>query len=422
MPTDPNNSTEQATHAAEELRQLKQEFEQRVAERTTELLQINKELRKSEARYRNVVDCQTDFVVRWTPDAVFTFVNDSFCRLLGQTSEQLIGQSLTPLIHPEENAAFQAAIAKLDRDHPHADFENRLLLADGTARWTHWTNQMLFDEDGQFIEYQSVGRDVTELRNAADTIREKEAHLAHMSRLATMGELVAGMAHEVHQPLHAAKTFAEAARRNLEFGTPKHIESAIDCTREISNAISRTAKIIRQLREFTRPRNEVFEHFDLNQVVREATELIAFETRKAQVLLTFDLADDFPTMQGDRMQLQQICINLLINAYEAMTELPVEERKVVVSTQFGPQWLQIAFRDVGSGATDESLNNMFNAFYSTKPQGMGMGLSLCKSIAETHGGNIEGKRNENAGMTFRLELPQNKQLPGKPLLEQNENC
>ena len=400
-----------ASRNAEELQKLKEDLEQHVATRTAELIQSNEQLQVSEARYRTLVESQTDFVIRWVPEATFTFVNTAFCKRVGQTSDELIGTSFLPLLHSEDGPVFQEVIAKLDYESPFASFRNRILLPDGSLCWTHWTNQMLFDDEGQFLEFQSVGRDITELKTAADTIREKEAHLAHMSRLSTMGELVAGLAHEIHQPLHAAKTFSEAARRNLEMGLKNpetcqvKIETAIDCTKEISNAITRTAKIIRQLREFTHFRPVKLEKLDLNHVVREASELIAYEIRKAQVKLVFDLAPEMPSVQGDPVQLQQVCVNILMNAYEAMSETPVAERQISINTQFDSRHVRLTFRDAGSGITEENRENIFDAFYSTKQQRMGMGLSLCKSIAESHGGKILGESNEGVGMTFVLELP-----------------
>ena len=400
------------TRNAEELQRLKDELEQRVAERTAALNRSNELLRASEARYRSVVDCQTEFVVRWMPEAIFTFVNEAFCRLVGRTSEDLIGWCFLPMIHPDDVPDFQQMLAGLNHQHPHSELESRVILPDGSVRWTLWTNSMLFDEGGEFLEFQSVGRDITELKHAADTIREKEAHLAHMSRLATMGELVSGMAHEIHQPLHAAKTFAEAARRNLEMASDQqgaaldeHIETAIDCAKEISNAIARTATIIRRLREFTHTQAVKFEELDLNRVVREASELVTFETRKARAKLVFDLDDELPIVQGDRIQLEQVCVNLLMNAYEAMADTLAEDRHVRISTRSHAQHVRISFRDTGGGVDVDDLDLLFDAFYSTKKQAMGMGLSLCKSIADTHGGRIWGKRNEGSGMSFVLELP-----------------
>lgn len=406
----------EVTRNAQELKKLKQELEQRVADRTAELIRSNELLRKSEARYRTVVEHQTDFVVRWLPGAIYTFVNEAFCRFVQRTNEELIGWCFLPLIHPEDAPAFEEVISRLNREHPFAVFENRILLPDGTERWTHWTNRMLFDQDGQLFEYQSVGRDITELRTAADTIREKEAHLAHVSRLATMGELVAGIAHEVHQPLHAAKTFSEAARRNLEVGKVENVETALDCTREISDAISRTANIIRRMRQFTHSRPTKFEQLDLNTVVQEATELIAFETRKGQVKLEYNLQANLPAIQGDAVQLEQVCVNFLINAYEAMTETPVSERRLRITTRLEDQYVQLAFRDCGCGVASSGMNQLFEAFYSTKRPGLGMGLALCKSIAEAHGGRVWGEQNEAAGMTFGLELPIIKRQPANQTL------
>ncbi len=404
--------------SAEELQRLKDSLEQRVADRTSELIRSNERLLTSEERYRTLVECQTDFVVRWVPEATFTYVNKSFCQRLGQTRDELIGTSFLPLLHPDDGPVFQEVIAQLDYESPFADFRNRIRLPDGSLCWIHWTNQMLFDEEGQFLEFQSVGRDFTELKKAADTIRQKEAHLAHISRLATMGELVAGMAHEVHQPLHAAKTFAEAARRNLEMSlsspeaeSAKNTETAMDCLQEISSAISRTASIIRTLREFTHASPVKFEHLSLNQIVHEASELIAYETRKARVKLTYGLASDLPVIQGDRIQLVQICVNLFINAYDAMSEVEASEREVRIRTHHDSGYVRLSFCDVGCGIEIGNEDRLFEAFHTTKSQGMGMGLSVCKSIAETHGGKIGGQRNEGVGMTFTLELPKLRRLP-----------
>jgi C4-dicarboxylate-specific signal transduction histidine kinase len=233
-----------------------------------------------------------------------------------------------------------------------------------------------------------------------------------------MGELVAGMAHEINQPLHAAKTFAGAARRNLEASlacepeqAQRLVETAMDCTREISNAISRTAEIIHRLRDFTYFRPVKTETLRLNQVVQEAGELIAFETRKAHVQLRYHLDPNIPDILGDKIQLQQVCVNLLINAYEAMTEAREKQRRVVIKTQLRDDTVEVSFKDAGCGIAEGDLGKLFDAFYSTKQQGMGMGLSLCKSIAEAHGGSIRAERNPDQGMTFILKLP----LPSQPL-------
>ena len=393
------------TRNAEELRRLKDELESRVALRTTELIRANEALRESENRYRTVVDCQTEFIVRWLPGAVYTFVNEAFCKLVHQTPDELIGRCFLHAIHPEELPAFLTAIEALNQDNPISDFENRLVLPNGNVRWTRWTNQMLFDDEGRFIEYQSVGRDITALKEAADTIREKETQLQRMSRLATVGELVAGIAHDVHQPLHAAKTFSEAARRNLELGQPENIETAIDCTKEISNAIARTAKIIRRLRDFTNARGRPFEPLNINEVVFDACNVLAYETRKHNVKLKLALDAQNAIVQGDRIQLEQACINLVMNAFEALCNVTSRERTLRVETQSEHDRIVVRFSDNGSGIAEDDMTKLFDTFFSTKDKGLGMGLPMCKSIAELHGGSVRVLRRDTAGVTVVVRLP-----------------
>ena len=240
-----------ARHAEDEIRQVTEDLERRVALRTEELSRINEELRDSEARYRNVVDMLSEFIVRSLPDGTRTFVNKAYCEYFGGTVEEFTGTRFLPLIHPDDRGAVEQSTAALTPERPTATEEHRVYRADGTIGWNQWTSRALFDSNGQVVAYQSVGRDVTELKEAADLLRQKEAHLAHLSRLATMGEMVAGIAHELSQPLHAAKTFAEAARRHLESGRSKGTENAVECCNEISHAIVRTVEIIRRLRKFT---------------------------------------------------------------------------------------------------------------------------------------------------------------------------
>ena len=392
--------------SAEELKRLKEELEQRVFERTVELLEKNEQLRESETRYRSVVEDQTEFIVRWLPGGALTFANSAYCRYYEKTPSEIIGKTFFPTVYEEDRVLLENHIRSLTRDHSHDTIQHRVYRPDGQIGWTEWTNRALFDSEGHTQEYQSVGRDITDLKLAADTIREKEAHLVHVSRLATMGELVAGIAHEVHQPLHAAKTFAEAARRSLETGLPEGVTTAIDCTKEISEAISRTAKIIRHLREFTRSCPVEFELLNLNTMVQEASEIIAYETRRACVKLEFGLQEKLPNIQGDRVQLEQACVNLLMNAYEAMGQTAPKDRLLRVGTSYQDGFVKLFFQDAGCGAGLADKARLFDAFYSTKQGGMGMGLSLCKSIAETHGGHLWAEENQGLGMTFILLLPE----------------
>lgn len=391
---------------AQELKRLKEELEQRVVERTEELSLKNELLHESERRYRSMVEDQAEFVVQWLPGGELTFANGAYCRYFDKKTDEILGHSFFPTVHEEDRGLVELHINTLSQETPHASIQHRVLRPDGSIGWTEWTNRAMFDEQGNLYEYQSVGRDITALKIAADTIREKETHLAHVSRLATMGELVAGIAHEVHQPLHAAKTFAEAARRALEAGLANSTETAIDCTKEISEAVNRTATIIRRLRDFATSKPMTMEVLDLNLLVKEASKIIAYETRQAQVKLIMDLAPSEIVIQGDSVQLEQACVNLFINAYDAMKEKPVEDRKLYIQSKIIDKQAILSVKDSGCGVAIENLVRIFDAFYTTKSGGMGMGLSLCKSIAEAHGGDIRAENNDTNGMTFTLSLPQ----------------
>lgn len=394
-----------ADAANRQIRELKDDLERRVALRTDEMQRMYEDLRASEARYRDVVETLNDFIVRWTPDGTRTFTNEAYNRFHDLPTGGLIGTNLRQGIHPDDETEFLKKIASVTPQNPSMSIELRVLRRDGSYPWVQWNTWAKFDADGKAAEYQSIGRDVTALKAAADLLRQKEAHLAHLSRLATMGEMVAGIAHEISQPLHAAKTFAEAARRNLQTGDAEKVEKAIECTAEISEAVNRTVQIIRRLREFTKSQPFELEALSLNDVVREAAELAGYGIRRSGAKLRLNLAEDLPIVLGDRIQLEQLVINLLMNGCEAMEQRNAIDRILAVRTAVHGSLLSLAVSDAGCGVKDEEMHRLFEAFYTTKEEGMGMGLVLCQSIAEAHGGDLRAERNTGGpGMTFTLTL------------------
>ena len=401
-----SETSRESTGAADEVRVRTEDLERHVALRTEQLSRINEELRASEARYRNVVETQTEFIVRWLPGGLRTFVNEAYCRFRGGVAGDFLGTSFFPMLHPDDRLKFMKAIASATPEKPSFTIEVRAYRPDGTTAWCQWVNRGFFDADGQPVEYQSVGRDVTELKTSADLLRQKEAHLAHLARLATMGEMVAGIAHEVSQPLHAAKTFAEAARRHLQSGRPESAAAAVQCTAEISQAVARTVHIIRRLREFTKSRQVTLEPLSLNGVVGEAVELLSYEIRRVGAALQLDLAEALPPIEGDPVQLEQLCVNLLKNACEAVQCMGAGERRIQVRTFADEPRVGLEIRDAGCGIVQDDASRLFDSFYSTKEHGMGMGLSLCKSIADAHRATIRFQSNDDGpGTTFFLSFP-----------------
>lgn len=377
---------------------------------------------ESEQKYRRLVeDLAGDYIIyTHDPGGQITYVTPSVQNILGIRPESMVGRNWRDFVSKYFRGREGAETAEATPRGTFQKFTIGVRHADGGIRSMKVQQRWLLGPNGEYLSMEGIAQDITDLKLAAESIRKKEAHLAHVSRLATMGALMASIAHEVHQPLHAAKTFAEAARRNLEAGHPEGIVTAIDCTKEISEAITRTVKIIRHLRAFTSAKPAELELLDINNVVQEAAEIIAYDTSRAGVKIRFDLSDEPLPIQGDRMQLEQACINLLINAHEAMNKTPINQREVLVSSQNNGQDAEISFRDMGCGVDPCNQDKMFHAFYSTKPNGMGMGLSLCKSIAEAHAGKIlaqgnEGVTKEGLGMTFTFSLPLSKTTSKKSL-------
>ncbi|MBX3434840.1 MAG: PAS domain S-box protein [Pirellulales bacterium] len=396
----------EATRTAHELQALKEELEQRVAARTAELSDAICEMRRSEARYRNVVETQEEFITRWRPDGTRTFVNEAYCRYFQRTRDQLLGRNFLDFIVDAERETFLRSTESLTPAQSSIAYDQHVYRPDGSIGCIQWSDRAFFDADGRPIEYQSVGRDVTELRRAAEQLHEQELQLAHVSRLATMGELVAGIAHEVHQPLHAARTFAEAARRHLAIGKPESHAAAVECTREVEACISRTASIIRRMRNFTKSQPVKMERLDLNEVLVESLEAMAFETRRAKVRQVVALAPGLAPIEGDRIQLQQVFVNLLLNACEAMESTPVEERTLTISTTAEADGIDVAFRDAGPGIPHNARERVFDAFFTTKEGGMGMGLSLCRTIAAAHQARLRFESNApEPGCTFHFFVP-----------------
>ena len=252
---------------------------------------------------------------------------------------------------------------------------------------------------------QRVVERTSQLMQASEALREAQAELAHVNRVTTMGQLTASIAHEINQPVTATVTNADAALRWL--GTqPPNLEEIRQALANIMKDGDRAGKIIDRIRSLIKrapPRND---RFDINEPILEVIALTQSEVQKNGVSLQTRLADDLPLVQGDRIQLQQVILNLIVNAIEAMTGAGEEARELLISTgKDASNAVLVAVQDSGSGLDMERLDRLFDAFYTTKPSGMGMGLSICRSIIESHGGRIWAAANAPQGAVFNFTLP-----------------
>ena len=255
--------------------------------------------------------------------------------------------------------------------------------------------------------FLSVIRDVSEKKRAEEALRQAQAELAHVTRVMTLGELTASISHEVNQPLAAVVTNGQVCLRLLALETPRPDEMRAAVERIVGDA-NRASEVIQRIRALAKRTAPQMVSLDINDVIREAILLVQREVLSHGVSLRTELASALPPVLGDRVQLQQVVINLLINGVEAMAPITDRPRKIVIrSEQDEGGQVHVAVQDSGIGIDSENAERLFSAFFTTKPSGMGMGLSISRSIIRAHGGRLWVSPNPDHGATFQFTVPIN---------------
>jgi PAS domain S-box-containing protein len=357
-------------------------------------------LRESEARYRAVVESQTDLVCRYLPDTTLTFVNESYCRFFGRRREELIGRKFVELIPEAARHVALRHVASIVSKPRAVGFEHEVVLPDGTVGWQHWIDHPVSASDAPVMELQGIGRDITDRKRA----EEANQKLAHASRLAAMGELTASIAHEINQPLGAILANAEAAELLLEAG-PGRLDDVRRILADIRKDDLRASEVIRRMRELLRHRPLERQPLDPNEVAADVLKLLGADAARRGVAMETDLAPALPPVHGDRATLQQVLLNLLLNGMEAMVDTPASRRRLALRTARDATGVEVAVTDSGHGLDPGTLPRLFESFFTTKRDGMGMGLSIARSIVEVHGGRIWAENRPEGGATFRFTLP-----------------
>jgi signal transduction histidine kinase/CheY-like chemotaxis protein len=312
--------------------------------------------------------------------------------------------------HPEDRALVRQAIDRVSNERKDFDLEHRLLMPNGSVKYLRVVGRPSKDESGCF-EFVGAVTDVTERKRAEEELRQKEAslreaqtELAHVSRVTTMGELAASIAHEVNQPLAGIATNANAGLHWLAGELP-NLEEAREAFRRIIRDGNRAAEVISRMRALFKKARTATEWLDINEAIEEVVILTQSEVRRKTVALRMELAADLPPVMGDRVQLQQVVVNLILNAIEAMSTVEDRERDLLISTQPGEgDEVCVAVQDSGIGLDPKNVERIFDAFHTTKPGGLGMGLSISRSIVESHGGRLWAISNDGPGATFRFTL------------------
>ncbi len=307
-------------------------------------------------------------------------------------------------IHPDDRALAQQTIDRASSDGKDFDHGYRLLMPDGSVKYVHATAHAVTDaSDG--IEFVGAVTDVTARKRAEEELHEAQAGLARVTRVTALGELAASIAHEVNQPLAAVVTNAAACRRWLD-REPPNLEEARSTVEWIINDGNRAGEVIQRVRALVNKTADQKLPLHINEAVNEVITLVQHELFSHRVSLRMELAPALDLVLADRIQLQQVILNLVINAIEAMQPVTDRARQLVIRTrQDEAHQIMVTVEDCGVGLPAENADRLFNAFFTTKSGGMGMGLSICRSIVDAHGGRLSASGNAGPGATFQFTLP-----------------
>ena len=310
-------------------------------------------------------------------------------------------------IHPEDRATFNKVVERAIRERSDFEVDFRILLPDGSTKYSRSVGHPVFSASGELVEFVGTGMDITERRQAEkerERLRQVQADLAHINRATTIGELTASLAHEINQPIAAAVTDARTCLRWLAREQPD-IGEARETAARMVKAVTRASDIISRLRQLFKKGAPQTNLVDVGEVIQEMVVLLRSEASRHSVSILTDLSADSPRVMADRVQLQQVLMNLMLNGIEAMQDTKSGGQLTIKSVMAEGGQVLISVGDTGVGLPQEQADQIFNAFFSTKAQGTGMGLSISRSIVESHGGRMWATSNSGCGATFSFTLP-----------------
>jgi PAS domain S-box-containing protein len=345
--------------------------------------------------------------------------SEELYRIFGFNPQQGLPTRDQPLerVHPEDLNTLLQAFARVIEQRVDSEVEFRLMMPDGTIKWVHGIGHPVLNADGEFVEMIGTAVDITERKRAEEErgrLHRLETDLSHINRVSIMGELTASIAHEVNQPLSGVVSNASACLRWLAGDTP-NIEEARETARRIVRDGKRAAEIIGRIRALTKGTATPREKVDLNEAIREIIPLVGDDAKKKNVTIRTCFADDIFPVLGDRVQLQQVVLNLVMNGFEAMNTITDRARELVVTSRnTDSDRVEVTVEDSGTGLDPEASARIYDAFYTTKPSGMGMGLSICRSILQAHDGRLWATANHGPGTTFHFALPKEQETNAEP--------
>ncbi|WP_455210800.1 ATP-binding protein [Kaarinaea lacus] len=416
-----NDMTERKL-AEDNLQKAHNLLEERVLRRTAELEKVNAELlqeigkrtqaeqdlRRERDKAQHCIDNVSAIIVGLDTKGNITLINQPACRILERTEDELIGNNWFDLCLPPDvkestlSGFYKIMQGKLDGvDY----YENPIISKSGRQRLIAWKNSYFTDANLKIVGALSVGEDITERRQAEELIRARQAEMAHFDRVSLMGEMATGLAHELNQPLTAINIYAGSC---LQQFNDSHVDShkLRTALERISQQAQRAANIINNLRQFLSKGVCQRKSVNINNLIRRTSDIAFADTKKLTITTHYNLFDNLPFVTIDPVQIEQVVVNLLRNALDALSKNPENERQLVIETKtLNDQEIEVSIKDNGPGIEKNNFDKLFQPFFSTKPDSMGMGLAISRSIIEAHEGRLFAVNNPQGGATFTFTLP-----------------
>ena len=384
-------------------------FVRRARDTVVVLIRQERALQEERARAQDYLAIVRAIVVALDPEGRVQLINDLGQRMLGRDQSELVGRSWLTVAVPEDRQGEVASLLEgllSGRAEAQETVDYEILTRGGERRMVSWQHAAIRDGEGVIIGILASGDDVTDRRRMEQRMREQEAELAHSLRLGTLGELATGLAHELNQPLAAIKNFAQGCARRIRAGNaqPGDLLEAIE---QVNAQATRAGEIIRRMRSFVRKREPARAPIDVNQAIREVADLLARDVARLGVALALELDEELPAALADMVQVEQVVLNLARNGLEAVALEPGRGRRRL-TMRSGPGEageIMVSVSDTGRGVAPADVANLFEPFFTTKAEGLGMGLSISRSIIEAHQGRLWVEPNPGGGSIFRFTLP-----------------
>lgn len=362
-------------------------------------------LRESEHKLNLIINTIPAMAWSCTPDGRLEYFNQNLIDYVGLPVDEIVGFGFYQMFHPDDVEPMRVAWDDIVASKKSRPVDARIRRADGEYRWFNLRQNPLLDSDGNVVRWYGVVVDIEDRKRAEESLRQSQSDLAHVTRMTATGELAVSIAHEVNQPLMAIVTNAGTCLRWLQPGHTDIDQARLAAERIVKDG-HRAGDIIASIRAMAQKSPARMEQTDLKGALRDVLDLLRGELRHRDIELDLDLPKGLLELIGDRTQLQQVVLNLVMNSAEAMDASSSERRISIRCTKDGEPFVKVSVSDSGRGIPPGEFDRVFDAFYSTKADGIGMGLSICRSIVEAHGGRIwASAADSQAGTVFTFTLP-----------------